>query len=89
MVGENELNVNLKKRKEKKKENGVEKRVSKPKKMRSTCMNKKKKKKKERKSKVGEEIYLGLGFIKQYGVSGRSVLFVLGLPKKNEMYAYA
>ena len=47
MVDENELNVNLKKRKEKKKENGVEKRVSKPKKMRSTCMNKKKRKKEQ------------------------------------------
>ena len=56
MVDENELNVNLKKRKEKKKENGVEKRVSKPKKMRSTCMNKKKRKKRKKEQGRGRNI---------------------------------
>ena len=48
MVDGNELNVNLKK---KEKKNGVENKVSKPKKTRSTCMNKKRKKERARQGK--------------------------------------
>jgi len=47
----------------------------------NTCMNEE--------SKVGKGLYLILGLIKQNGSSGRSVIFMLGLPKKKKTYAYS
>lgn len=47
----------------------------------NTCMNEE--------SKVGKGLYLILGLIKQNGLNSRSVIFMLGLPKKKMIHVYS
>lgn len=73
MIDRNGLNINSK-------DDEMKKRAIEPKKVRNIYINEG--------SKVGKETYLSLELIEQNGSSNRSVLFMLGLPKKRKTHAY-
>lgn len=73
MVNRNGLDINQ--RSKKKKNDEIKKRMI------NTCMNEERK--------VGKGLYLILGLIKQNGLTSRSVIFMLGLPKKKMIHVYS
>lgn len=73
VIDRNGLNINSK-------DDETKKRAIEPKKVRNIYINEG--------SKVGKETYLSLELIEQNGSSNKSVLFMLGLPKKRKTHAY-